>query len=179
MEKYQLQLDQVNASLAKDPQNATLQALKSKLEQLLSLQQQAASRNTLQNPTASASKPTQQQPSLQVGEQCQVFVRELSLWKPGRIISIDGTAYIVEMLSGDRKTCRLEAKHVRRPQTTGERAPAKKASSVVTTNAAAAVAATGVHKPAPTAVAKRKHQPKKELASAMEWKKFSQKLGKK
>ena len=162
MEKYQLQLEQVTASLAKDPQNGTLLALKSKLEQLLALQSSTQT-------ASKSSTPSTSTPPLQVGEVCEVFVKELSTWKPARVLSAlpKEDVYIVE-LELDKTTRRLERKNVRRPQ---EKAPKNKKPATAT-NAL-------VQKPATGAVRRKQQQQKPELAGVVQWKKFSQKLNKK
>ncbi len=160
MEKYQLQLEQVNASLVKDPQNSTLQALKGKLEQLISL----TTGNTTKSPLAPSISTSS---NLQVGESCEAFLKELSVWKLGRILSVpvseDG--FIIVEIESDKTTRRLECKNVRRPR---ERQVKRKLPAASSTTVAV---------PKPAVV--RKKQQQQELAGAVEWKKFSQKLNKK
>lgn len=158
LSKYQLQLEQVNASLATNPQSPQLLSLKQKLEQLLELQ------HTLEQ-TASETRTKQlkghtTESPLQTGEACEAFCEPLKQWKSGRIVSMtaERDAYIVNF-DTDRTTQRLAAVHVRRPRPVSKPAMKKKPSAVQKTRV-------------------KPRKPKAEPEGPSEWKKFADKMGK-
>ena len=95
MEKYQVQLEQVNSSLAKTPNNDQLLLLKSKLIQLLNLkcdvENKCDSFSRIQGHTTDF--------PLQVGEACEIFDESLKYWRSGNIVSmtLERDFYIVAM----------------------------------------------------------------------------------
>ena len=112
MEKYQVQLEQVNSSLAKTPNNDQLLLLKSKLIQLLNLkcdvENKCDSFSRIQGHTTDF--------PLQVGEACEIFDESLKYWRSGNIVSmtLERDFYIVAMKKKDT-TQRVPSVHVRRP----------------------------------------------------------------
>ena len=159
MEKYKVQLEQVNSSLAKDPENKQLLLLKSKLEQLLNLKSDAENKNDI---IPRIKEHTSDFP-LQVGETCEIFDESLKYWKPGNIVSmtLERDFYIVS-LTKDATTHRIAAVHVRRPIHRERSTKPKQASK--------AVQKPQVFKP-------RKSQPEPEGPN--QWKKFADKMIKK
>ena len=159
MEKYKVQLEHVNSSLTKDPNNKQLLLLKSKLELLLNLKSEAENKNG----TIPRMKEHTNDFPLLVGEACEIFDESLKYWRPGNIVSmtLERDFYIVT-LNKDRSTHRVAAVHVRRPVHHEKIAKPKQASKAV-------------HKP--QVFKPRKSQPEPEGPS--QWKKFADKMIKK
>lgn len=159
MEKYQLQLEQVDASLKANPTNTQLLQLKEKLEQLLSITKQTETKPKTEE--ASTAKET----PLSIGESCEVFLVEHTSWRPGRVISVlpGGAGYIVEVLS-DKSTRKLDCGQVRRMRDLSKPKAAKPTPSKA------------VVQKRPLPVQQRKKPVEKEPEGPSDWKKFSQKL---
>lgn len=159
MDKYKVQLEQINYSLSKSPDDKQLLLLKSKLEQLLSLKSESENKNDF---FLRIKEHTNDFP-LQVGEACEIFDESLKYWRPGNIISmtLERDFYIVN-LSKDNKTHRVAAVHVRRP------VPREK-------NSKAKPAAKSIQKP--QVFKPRKSQTEPEGPN--QWKKFADKMIKK
>lgn len=112
MEKYRAQLEQVNFSLAKNPENEQLLILKAKLEQILALKYENGSKNDSLN---QVEEHTTEFP-LQVGEVCEIFDEKEKYWRAGNIVSmtLERDFYIVKYLK-DNTTHRVSSENVRRP----------------------------------------------------------------
>lgn len=159
MDKYKVQLEQINFSLSKTPDDKQLLLLKSKLEQLLNLKSAAENKNT----SFPRIKEHTTDFPLQVGEACEIFDESLKYWRPGNIISmtLERDFYIIN-LRKDSKIHRVAAVHVRRPVHREKSSKARPA--------AKCVQKPQVFKP-------RKSQPEPEGPN--QWKKFADKMIKK
>ena len=161
MEKYKAQLEQVNASLTKSPDNLNLLNLKSKLEKLLELQK--IEKNDSLN--TNGKKEHDFDFPLQVGEACEIFDENAKYWKLGNIISmtLDRNFYIVSV-EKTKITLRVPSTQIRRLMHRETKASAKPSSKMI-------------RKPVSTSFKPRKLQP--ELEGPNQWKKFTDKMGKK
>lgn len=159
MDKYKVQLEQINYSLSNNPDDKQLLVLKSKLEQLLSLKSEAENKSG----SFPAIKEHTTDFPLQVGEACEIFDESLKYWRPGNIISmtLERDFYIVN-LSKDKKTHRVAAVHVRRSVHREKSSKAKPATKTVQK---------------PQVFKTRKSQPEPEGPN--QWKKFADKMIKK
>lgn len=161
MEKYKAQLDQVNFSLAKNPENEQLVTLKIKLEQILSLKPKndADLRSSEQIKEHTTDFP------LQVGETCEILDEKDKYWKPGNIVSMtaDREFYIVKLVKDDT-THRVPSANFRRPLLHREKKTSKKVANKMV-----------VQKP--QSFRPRKVQPEPEGPN--QWKKFAEKMIKK
>lgn len=161
MEKYQLQLEQVNVALKANPTNTQLLQLKEKLEQLLSITNEPETKVK----TEQAASIAKESP-LNIGEACEVFFTEPTAWRPGRVISVlpAGAGYIVEVIS-DKSTRKFDCTQVRRPRDSSKPKSTKPAPSKAV-----------VQKQQKLPVQQRKKAAEKEPEGPSDWKKFSQKL---
>lgn len=160
MEKYKAQLDQVNFSLAKNPENEQLLTLKIKLEQILALKPKS---DTNLHSNEQIKEHNTDFP-LQVGETCEILDEKDKYWKPGNIVSMtaDREYYIVKFVKYDT-THRVPSVNVRRPLHREKKASKKVANKMV------------VQKP--QSFRPRKVLPEPEGPN--QWKKFAEKMIKK
>jgi survival-of-motor-neuron-related-splicing factor 30 len=97
LETYQVQLEQVEAALQQDPDNSELSSLRSELQELISLTQQALAATTASSskakavaaPAAASAASTRTWSS---GDECLAKYSSDGQWYPARIISIGGSA---------------------------------------------------------------------------------------
>jgi hypothetical protein len=162
MEKYKAQLEQVNASISKSPDNVNLLSLKDKLEAIIELQTPNISKKQ-KNPNPEKVGFGTEFP-LQIGEACEIFDEKENYWKLGNIISmtIDRSFYIVA-IEKTKITVRAPSTQIRRPLHR-EKKKVNQASSKM------------VQKPTSN-LKVRKVQPDPEGTN--QWKKFSEKMNKK
>jgi survival-of-motor-neuron-related-splicing factor 30 len=94
LETYQVQLEQVETALQQDPDNSELSSLRSELQELISLTQQAI--DTAAAASSSKAKvavaPVAASRTWSSGDECLAKYSVDGQWYPARIISIGGSA---------------------------------------------------------------------------------------
>lgn len=160
MEKYRAQLEQVNFSLAKNPENSQLLTLKTKLEKILALKTE----NGTNNDSFKQVEEHSTEFPLQVGEVCEIFDENEKYWRAGNIVSmtLGRDFYIVKYLK-DNTTHRVSSGHVRRPLHDEKKANRKQVNKMA------------VRKPQTFRPRKVQSEPE----GPNQWKKFADKMNKK
>jgi len=98
LETYQVQLQQVEAALASDPDNDGLKDLHKELKELISLTEQALAHQGTATPSPAAGSSKKQNaqstagPQWKAGDECLAKYSSDGQWYPARIASVGGSA---------------------------------------------------------------------------------------
>ena len=98
LETYQVQLQQVEAALASDPDNDGLKDLHKELKELISLTEQAlahqatATSSSLSGPSKKTNAQSTSAPLWKAGDECLAKYSSDAQWYPARIASVGGSA---------------------------------------------------------------------------------------
>lgn len=100
LETYQVQLQQVEAALANDPDNDELKDLRNELKELISLTEQALAQRSAAATSSSSSAPGSSKkqgaqsvsaPQWKAGDECLAKYSSDAQWYPARIASVGGS----------------------------------------------------------------------------------------